>query len=566
VRTETIVGVIVAAVVFYLVVLPLVIVAFSSVRDTTTKLPFEDTSFTLANYATVFSSGSTYVLLGNTASYAVVALVIGAGLGALFAWFLQRGAVPCRMLLTVAVLSALATPPLTDALGWSLLASPSIGLLNAGWHSVTGTSGDGPLNIYTIAGMAFVTGMKSVPSAFILFSGPIGRFDPTLEEAAAMSGASHWDSMRRVVVPLLRPAILGVVILFAILILETFEIPAVLGLPGRVFVFSSLIYDASHPAIGLPNYGLISAYGSIFLIVAAVLMLIYGRATAHAEQFAVVTGKGYRPKLLNLGVWTWVPIALVSIYFVLAVALPFLALIWTSLGLSYRQSALSSLDYANFDAYRQLLQTSRLYQAIVNTLIAATAAATATLVLGSGIAWLSIRFKGIQATAPDRLAMLSLGAPGIVVGLALLFFYAWLPLPIYGTIWIVVIALATRFLAYAVRLMSAAYVQIHRELEEAAALSGANLLDVMRRIILPLVWPSFSSGWLWVFVHVIRDATLALMLFTVSNDTLGVRLWSLWFNEGKPAQAAALAVCLAVVSGVLSLGVVRTVTVRPSSV
>jgi iron(III) transport system permease protein len=556
----------VAALVFYLVVLPLVVVVFSSIRDTTTKLPFEDTSFTLANYVTVFTSGTTYALLANTATYAIGALVIGAGLGALFAWFLQRAAMPCRMLLTLAVLSALATPPLTDALGWSLLASPSIGLLNAGWHSLTGTSGDGPLNIYTIVGMAFVTGMKSVPSAFILFSGPFGRFDPTLEEAAAMSGASPWDSLRRVVVPLLRPAILGVVILFAILILETFEIPAVLGLPGRVFVFSSLIYDASHPAIGLPNYGLISAYGSVFLIIAGVLMLVYGRATTHAERFAVVTGKGYRPKLLSLGVLAWIPVALVAFYFCLAVALPFLALIWTSLGLSYRQSALSSLEYASFDAYRQLLQTSRLYQAVVNTLIAATTAATATLLLGSGIAWLSIRFKGIQATAPDRLAMLSLGAPGIVVGLALLFFYAWLPLPIYGTIWIIVIALATRFLAYAVRLMSAAYVQIHRELEEAAALSGANLFDVMRRIILPLVWPSFSSGWLWVFVHVVRDATLALMLFTVSNDTLGVRLWSLWFNEGKPAQAAALAVCLAVVSGLLSLGVVRTVTVRPSSV
>jgi iron(III) transport system permease protein len=559
-------GLVVGAIVLYLVALPLVVVAFSSVRDTSTKLPFEDTSFTLANYATVFTSGSTYLLLANTVSYAIQSLLIGATLGAVFAWFLQRAVVPARTVLTLAILSAMATPPLTDALGWSLLASPSIGLLNAVWRWLTGATGDGPLNIYSITGMAFVTGLKSVPSAFILFSGPFARFDPALEEAAAMSGASPWNTLRRIVAPLLRPAILAVVVLFAIFILETFEIPAVLGLPARVFVFSSLIYDAAHPAIGLPDYGLISAYGSIFLIAVAGLMLVYGRATAQAEQFAVVTGKGYRPRLVNLGRWTNVLVALVVVYVLLAVVLPFMALIWTSLGLSYRQSALDSLGYANLDAFRQLFQTERFYEAALNTAVAATAAATATLALASGIAWLSIRFKGVLAVAPDRLAMLALGTPGIVLGLALMFFYAWLPLPIYGTIWIIVIALTTRYLAYAVRLMGAAYLQVHRELEEAASLSGAHLGQVARRVILPLVWPSFWGGWLWVFVHVVRDATLALMLFTVSNETLGVRLWTLWFNEGKPAQAAALAICLAVVSGLLSLGVVRTTMSRPSGV
>lgn len=565
-RGDTAAGLVAGLIVTYLVAVPMAVLLFSSLRDTSAKLPFEDTVFTLGNYVTVFTSSTTYKLLLNTLGYAAGALVIGIGLGGTFAWFLTRARAPWRTFLTLCCLSAMATPPVTDAMAWALLASPSIGLLNAVIHNLTGTSGQGPLNVYSVGGMAFVQGMKAVPSAFILMSGSIARFDPTLEDAAQTNGAPGYKTLTRITLPLLRPALLGSAILFTIFLLEAFEIPAILGLPSRIFVFSSLIFDASHPAIGLPNYGLISAYASVFLAVAAVLVLAYSKATAHREQFAVITGKGYRPRQADLGKLTYVFVGAILLYFVLAVVLPFLSLLWTSLGLAYRSQELGSLALANLNAYATLLQTDNLHRAAVNTLVVSATAATATMLLASGVAWLSARHKGAAAAAPDRLTMLVFATPAIVVGLALIFFYAWLPLPIYGTIWIIVIGLSTRFLSYGTRLMSAAYLQVNKELEEASWLSGAAGLGTIRRVVFPLVWPSISGGWLWVFVHALRDSTLALMLFTVANDTLGVRLWTLWFQEGKPAQAAAMAVCLAIVSAVLSIGVIRTTIARPESV
>jgi len=565
VRLETAVAVAVFLIVLYLVAVPLAALGFSSIRDTTTKLPFENTTFTLANYVAVVTSRSTYRLLTTTLAYSACSLTIAVVLGSVFAWFLNRVAVPMRSLLILCVLAALATPPITDAVAWSLLASPSIGLLNAILHRITGTSGSGPLNIYSVLGIAFVTGMKSVPFVFLLLSGPVSRLDPSLEEAAYTNGGTPWQTLRRVTVPLLRPAILAAVILLTIVTLESFEIPAVLGFPARIFVFATLIYNASHPAIGLPNYGLISAYAGVFLLVAGALLLLYDRATKSAGRFAVITGKAYRPRQSHLGPATYALVALVLLYFLLAVVLPFLSLIWTSLGLSYRTAEVGSLRLANLAGFQGLLASSDLPQAVINTALVCLVSATFTMTLAAGAAWLGVRHRGFLAKAPDRLTLLVVAAPGIVVALALMFFYAWLPVPVYGTVWIIVIALSTRSLAYCTRLMSSAYIQIHQELEEAAALSGAGFGSTVRRVILPLVWPSVSGGWLWVFVQALRDSTLALMLFTVTNETLSVRLWALWFNEGEPAEAAALAVCLAVVSYVLSIGIIR-VTMQPAAV
>jgi iron(III) transport system permease protein len=238
--------------------------------------------------------------------------------------------------------------------------------------------------------------------------------------------------------------------------------------------------------------------------------------------------------------------------------LPALALVWTSLGLLYQRPELASLSLANLDNYRRLFTSDWLGRTTANTLTVAVTAATGTMLLASSVAWLAIRRTGALAVGPDRLTVLNFATPAIVAGLALSVFYAWLPPPIYGTVWIIVIALSTRFLTYTTRLMAGAYVQIHRELEEVAALSGANLLSTLRRIVLPLVWPAFAGGWLWVFVNALRDTVLSIMLLTVGNETLGAQLWILWFSQGESAQAAALAVCLAVVSVLLSLGIIRT--------
>lgn len=554
---EKVAGILAAGSVVYLVIIPLATLIFSSVRDTKEKLPFEDTAFTLDNYTRVFSSEATYRLFGDTLWYAFGSLALGLVLATLFAWFLERGNLPARSLLILLVLVPLATPPITDAIGWALLGSPSIGLLNVVLRSWLGITGDGPLNIYSIPGMILVTGLKMVPSIYIMLSGPIGRFDPSLEEASFANKVSPASTFRYITFPLMRPAMFSALIYFLMLALEMFDIPAVLGMPFGIFVFSTLIYKASHPPLGLPNYGHVSVYATIFLLVAVLLIYLYGRAVRHKEEYSVITGKGYRAKLFDFGHWKWAFVGLIILYFVLAAVLPFAILVWTSLGLAYQKLELASLAVANLDAYRRFLEVPDMGRAIANTVIIAITSATATMVIAMLVSWLSTRTKSWVGTIPDRLAFLVLGVPGIVIGLALVFVYIWVPLPVYGTIWIIVIGLSTRYLAYSTRLMEAAYLQVHKELEEASLVHGASWLTTIRRIVLPLVWPSFARGWLWVLVHGIRDTAMAVMLFAVVNDTIGVRLWVTWFIDGNTRQASTIAVIMAVASIVVSFMVVR---------
>jgi iron(III) transport system permease protein len=559
---EKLVAVVTTVTIIYLLAVPLGMLFFSSVRDTKDRLPFEDTAWTLSNYTKVFTSEATYRLFTNTLWFALGSLVLGITLAAIFAWFLERAYAPARSLLILFVLAPMATPPITDAMAWALLASPSIGFLNILLRPLLGITGEGPLNIYSIPGMILVGGLKMVPSAYIMLSGPIARFDPSLEEASLASRVSPIGTFWRVTLPLLRPAVLSSFIYFLILALESFDIPAVLGMRDHILVFSTLIYDATHPPVGLPNYGLVSVYATVFLFIAGVLIYLYSHAVRHKEQFSVITGRGYRAKVFDFGPWKWAFVVLIVLYFIFAVILPLFVLVWTSLGLIYKPFHIDSLAQASLKAYQDLMKAPQVLRSIVNTGIIAVVSATGTMVLATLASWLSTRSGFRGASLPDRLTILATAMPGTVIALGLIFFYIWVPLPIYGTIWIIVIALSTRFSAYTTRLMGAAYLQIHKELEEASLASGVPWMQTIGRIVLPLIWPSFARGWLWVFVHSIRDVTIAIMLFTVANDTIGVRLWATWFNDGNVTQASALAVCLAVVSIILSYAVTKVTMVQ----
>ena len=563
IQWEKVVGFFAAIVILYLIGVPMGMLVFSSLRDTREKLPIEPTDFTFQNYVQVFTSEMTYRLFRDTLVFALGSLCVGFVLAMLFAWFLERAKTPARSLLMLMVLMPLGTPPVCDAMGWALLASPSTGVLNkAIFQPLLGMTGQGPLNIYTIAGMIFVAGMKLVPLVYIMISGPIARFDPSLEEASLTSRVSVSATFRHITFPLLRPAMLAAAIYCLIITLESFDIPAVLGMPYRLFVFSTLIFDATHPALGLPNYGLTAAYATVFLAIAGVLIWVYVRATHHKEEFSVITGKAYRAKLFDFGRWTWFFVALIVVYFVLAVVLPFAVLVWTSLGLIYRPIHIDSLVFANLNAYAEFVESPRVSGAVLNTAIIAVTSATGALLLASISSWLSVRSGFRGASIPDRITILMIGVPSIVLAMSMIFFYVWVPLPIYGSIWIIAIAVSTRQLAYCTRLMEAAYLQIHKELEEASLVSGVPWIPTVIRIVVPIIWPSFARGWFYVFSYALRDMSIAVMLFTVHNDTIGVRLWITWFTDGNAGKASAIAVGLALVSMVFNFVFVRATMVH----
>ncbi len=556
-RLQKMVVAVVSAFILFLIIPPISMLLFSTFRSTKGRLPFEATSFTLNNLFEVFGSPVTYKLLAHTAAYAVGAVSLSLALAIVFSWFIERTDMPFRRFFFMLILLPMGIPGIVISMAWILFTNPNNGLLNVFLRTLFGLEGSGPLDIYSLPGMILVTALRFVPLEYLMISGVFGRLDPTFEEAGYTSGAKTWTTFRRISLPLLSPALFAAMIYFLVLGIEVFETAAMLGMPKRIFVFSTMIYYAVNPKRGLPDYGLASAYGTILLAVAATFIYIYARYVRHAERFATVTGRGYRPRLIKLKRWRVVPIVLFSGYFVFAVALPFLILLWTSVAPRFAPLSFATLSNLNLDAYRRMVAYPDILRAVKNTLIIASASASGAMLLTTLASWLSVRKAIPGAWIPERFSFAVLGVPGVVLGIALIFLYTFLPLPLYGTLWIIVIALITMCLPYGTRLMNAAFLQIHRELEEAAATSGARMASTFRRIILPLLWPSFTRGFLWIFVRSISEVTVALMLFAAGNQTLVVVLWFLWQEEGDFPLFSAISVPMVIVLSIFAYGIAK---------
>ncbi len=555
-------------VVSYLVVVPLLMLLYASVRSTEDKLPFEATATTLANYALVFSSPAILSILINTILFTIGSLVVGLPLAIMFAWLLERTAMPARGWLAGLILVPMTIPSLLSAMAWIQLLDSRNGLVNVMLRGVFAMKGDtGPFDVYSLYGMCFVQGLRLVPSAYLMIAASFRAMDPSLEEQSAMAGRGVAQTTMRVTLPIMRPALLAALIYFIIVVIESFDIPGLLGFTARVRVLSTAIYWAAHSEVGLPDYGLASALGAVILVVALVLMWIYHRLTAHQERFATITGKGYRPRPINLGAWRWPAVIFCAFYVFVAVLLPFLMLLWTSVQPFYSTPSMESLQRMSFEGYRSIWYDGSVVRAVWNTAILALVTAVATVVLAILVSWFVVRRERRSMALTKYLATLSFlpqGVPSIVIGLALIFVYIRFPIPIYGTLWIISLAMITRYLAFSSRATTSALMQLHGELEEASVMAGAPWSRTLLKITVPLLAPAMINVFLWVAVHAMQELSMALMLYNPDSVVVSTVIWSMWQN-GKTADAAVLGVMLILFSALLLLGAQAAAYFRRSS-
>jgi len=483
--------------------------------------------FTLEYYPQVFASPGTYVLLWNTFQYAFASIAIALPLSLFFAWLVNRTDLPGRGWIYSLMFVPMVVPGFLVAIAWVQLAGPNAGALNIYLRDIFGFEGRGPLNIFSIPGMVFVTVISSVPSIWLLLLGLFRNMDPSLEDAAATAGANPIIIMRRITLPLLRPGIVTVLILYLVFMVEFFEIPLILGLTAGFKVLSVQIYlDTTTTDLdGLPVYGLAATYAVIALTLGVVLIALYLYAVRRQEKFAVVTGKGYRPSIVKLGKWKYPCLAIFGLYLFLDVVLPFLIIAWTSFQPFYKAPSLAGFKTFTVENYQLLLGGRGVTRMLANTAIVPTVSAFATMLLATLIAWLTIRRPSPVTRMVNALTFLPLAIPAPVIGLALIVLYIRSPIPIYGTIWILIIAFTTRYLAYSTRLMHAAQLQIDKSLDEAAYVSGAGHLSSFLRINLRLLMPAFIDGWIWVFAHAIRDFTLPLYLASGASAVLANKVF-----------------------------------------
>jgi len=546
-------------VLIYLVVVPLLLLLLSSFRPE--GLPL-NSGFTLANYAEAYLGPDFLPLLWNTVSFAIGATLTALAFGTVLAWLAERTDLPARAMVRAMIILPMATPPVLLAIGWTILLSPRIGFFNDILMALFGLN-QAPLNIYSLWGMIFVEGLSLTPSTFLMLSPVFRNMDPNLEEAALVSGAGTWKIIRRILLPIMRPALLAATVFLVIVCFVVFDIPGTIGVPGRIFVLSSKIYYmAHHSATGLPEYGYISALAVLFLAILFVLGWTYQHLTRQAQRFVTITGKGYRARPFRLHKWRYPALGLVCLYFTLGVLAPLAVLIWTSLMPYNARVSVEMLSHLTLDNHIHFLSNRLALEATGNSVTIAFTAATVVTLLSAFISWVIIRTRTPGRRFLDILSFAPVAIPGVMLGMALVYVYLTIKgLHIYGTIWIIAIAYITYYMSYGSRATRGVMVQMHPELEEAGRTCGASWPRVLRKITVPLLAPGLFAVWIWVVAHAMRELSSALMLQGLDNTVISTLLWEYW-SGGELNKAAAVGVWL--ILALLLVVTVWQVSVRRS--
>jgi iron(III) transport system permease protein len=523
-----------------LVGLPVAMVILMSFR---TGFPGEDVPFTLENFAYVYLTPRTYEILLNTLIFAVGSVFITLLIAVPLVWVLMRTDIPLKKTIYVLLTIGILIPVFLRTIAWILLLSPRIGLLNK-WLQELFTLSSPPFNLYSLTGMAFVQGVSFVPGAFFMLAAAYRSMDPSLEEAAYTAGVGKIKTFLKINIPITLPAIAAVMVYLFMTAIAVFEVPAIIGLPSRILVLSSLIYTSTTPSTGLPEYGIAGAYGAIMLLLGLALAFLYVRLVKQGKKYTVITGRGYRPREIALGRWKWAALAFVFFYLAIEVFIPFLVLLWASL-LPYLQlpsaEAVSSLTFKHYLEIPSHVGA----RPFINTLILMFAVPTLTMILSILVSWVVIRSQVSFRGFLDTLAFIPHAVPGILmaVGLAYLGLAYRDYFPLYGTVFIIVVAHTINWIAYGTRTTNSVMIQVHRELEEAGRVAGASAPRVLAKIILPLIAAGILNSWVWIGMLSYREVTMSLTLLTRNNVVISTVVWQFW-GSGWIPQVSALGVIL----------------------
>jgi iron(III) transport system permease protein len=536
---------------------PVLMVVLMSLR---TGFPGEGGPLTLQNFVEVYADVGTYEVLGNTLLFALGSVAVALLFAVPLSWLLMRTDIPFKKTFYVLLTVGILIPVFLRTIAWILLLSPRIGLLNRWLVEIFNLNGP-PLSLYNIPGMAFIQGVSFVPGAFFMLSAAYRAMDPSLEEAAYTSGVGKLRTFFKINIPITLPAIAAVMVYLFMTGIAVFEVPAIIGLPARILVLSALIYTATSPPTGLPEYGIAGAYGGIMLLAGLALAYFYVRLVKQGKKFTVITGRGYRPREIALGRWKWVAMAFVLFYLSIEVFVPFLVLLWTSF-LPYLQlpsaAALKAMSLKNYMTIPDYAGA----RPFINTFILMIGVPTLAMILSVLVSWAvvrtQVRFRGIL----DTVAFLPHAIPSILVAVGLgylgLAYREYFPL--YGTIFIIMLAHVINWIAYGTRTTNSVMIQVHRELEEAGKVSGASTPRVLWKIVLPLIAAGVLNSWIWIGMLSYREVTMALTLYTRNSVVISTIVWQFW-GSGWIPQVSALGVVL-ILFALIVVGTMRVALAR----
>ena len=544
-RPQFILVALAAGVMAYLTLIPLAMLVYGSLKS---GPPGVAGSLTIKNYLVLLEDWRLVGALVNSLIFSTGSSFLAFIAGLYFAWMTERTNVPWRGAIYTCILVPMIVPGILTTVGWIILFGRRSGVVNLIATQFLGF--DHPIEINNMPGMIWVQGVDQIPLAFLLLAAALRSMDPSLEEAAMVAGSGIVRTTLRITLRVLLPAVLAVWMITFVRAIENFEVPALIGMPAGILVFATEVYLATKTVP--TDFGLASTFAVVYLAITTVGVVFYLRWTAASEQFATITGKGYRPTVFNLGRWR-LTFAILNFFLCLVIfILPVLIVVWSSFLPFYMapsQAALASLTLEN---YKNLWNLPLVHRALWNSFVLGISSSTITMLLTAIVAWIIVRTSWRGKGALDFLAFSPIAMPGLVLGIAILWLYLVLPLPVYGTLWILLIAYVTKYLPFGMRACSSSMLQIKKELEEASEASGASWSYTFKRVILPLLAPGFVAGWIYVITHSFRELSTSIMLYRSGTEVISIVLFELW-DGGQYPQLSALGMVLIVILLAISL-------------
>ena len=502
--------------------------------------------FTLEKYITSYSDPALVEILTNTLFFTLGSALVATALAIFLAYLSTRSNIPLKFSFRILTIVPMMIPHILFAVSWVILLNPSNGILNLILKELFNLEGS-PFNIYTLPGMILVEGLLDLPIAYLIIAPAMSSFDVALEEASYVSGASNLRTLRKITLPVLRPAILAAFTLVIVRSLAAFAVPSMIGMPGRIYVLATHIYRIVATGFAA-DYGMAAAVGMSALVTSLILIYAYRTMTGASEKYVTISTRGYRPALIDLKKAKYPLCAVVGFLSFILILLPVIVLIYTSL-LPYSmipsRKAVSLMGWGNWLA---VLKDPISLLSLKNSLLLGVGGATLGILLSIFVAYIIVKIKTWGSGLLEFLSFLSFSFPGIVIGVG--FMWLFVRTPLYATIWALLIGYIATYLPYGVRPLTSAFIQIHNHLEESSRVCGAGLLYTLRRIIIPLLMPGIVSGWILLATMFVRELSLSVVLSRPGSEVLAVQILR-FADDGLWGRLSALGIIMIIISTTL---------------
>jgi len=526
-------------VVISVVAVPVVMLVLGSFSEGLTA--FGD--FTTDKYVEAYTNPEFFEVMLNTTIFVLGSSTLSTVLAIFLAYLNTRTDIPFKFLFKIISIIPMMIPHLLFSVSWALLLNPSNGLLNLGLMEVFGLD-NAPFNIYSMWGMILIEGLLDLPIAYLIIAPAMASFDVALEESSRVSGANSWRTLFKITLPVLRPAILAAFILGIVRSLASFAVPSVIGMPGRVQVLATHLYEMISTGFAT-DYGKAAAVGMSVLAASVTLIVVYRALTAESEKYVTVSSRGFRPTVIELGKARMPLFFLVGILSFVLIVLPVAVLMYTSLVPYSMVPSARAFSMMSLKHWHDVLGDPISLLALKNSLFLAVVGATLGVILSVFVAYVIVKVKTRASGILDSLSYLSFSFPGIVIGVGFMWFLVQTPL--YATIWALLLGYIATYLPYGIRPMSSAFIQIHGNLEESSLVCGASPMTTMRRIIVPLLVPGIVSGWILMASMFVRELTLSVVLSRPGTEVLAVQI--LRFSEdGLWGRLSALGIIMILIT------------------